>query len=130
MKKGKGKSSDAKLDSSEGGEKKDMLKNKCFHCHELAHYATKCPHKKVVKNPIGGLTCEALASQFEMDFTLIACMVSSIMGSVWYLDFGASFHIIERKDLFSNLEEKDLHMHIDMGDDARYSATDISTVTF
>ena len=48
---------------------------------------------------------EALASQFEFYFSLIACMVSSAMGSVWYLDNGASFHMTVDKELFSDLEE-------------------------
>ena len=52
------------------------------------------------------------------------------MGSVWYLDSGASFHMMGDKDLFSDLEEKDLQMHIEMVDDGRYSATIIGTITF
>jgi hypothetical protein len=72
-------------------------KIKCFHCHELGHYATKCPHKKASKKPSGGVVGEALASQFELDFTLITCMVTSVMGSVWYLDSGASFHMTKTK---------------------------------
>ena len=57
-------------------------------------------------------------------------MVSSVMGSVWYLDSGTSFHMTRDKELFSSLEEKDLQMHIKMGDDGGYSATRIGTVTF
>ena len=38
--------------------------------------------------------------------------------------------MIDNKECFSNLEEKDLQMHIEMGDDRRYSATDISIITF
>ena len=34
------------------------------------------------------------------------------------------------KELFSDLEEKDLQMHIEMGDDGRYSAISIGTITF
>ena len=34
------------------------------------------------------------------------------------------------KELFSDLEEKDLQMHIEMGDDGWYNATDIGTITF
>ena len=34
------------------------------------------------------------------------------------------------KELFSDLEEKDLQMHIEMGDDGRYNATGIGTITF
>jgi hypothetical protein len=44
-------------------------------------------------------------------------MASSALGSVWYLDSGASFHMMGDKDLFSDLEDKDLKMHIGMGDD-------------
>ena len=57
-------------------------------------------------------------------------MVTSVMGSAWYLDSGASFHMIRNKEFFNDLEEKDLHMHIKMGDDGRYNMTDINTVTF
>jgi hypothetical protein len=34
------------------------------------------------------------------------------------------------RESFSDLEEKDLIMHIEMGDDGRYSATSIGTITF
>ena len=34
------------------------------------------------------------------------------------------------KDLFSDPEEKDLGVHIEMGDDGRYSATGIETISF
>ena len=57
-------------------------------------------------------------------------MVSSAFGSVCYFDSGASFHMTGDKELFSDLEEKDLHMHIEMGNDGWYSATKISTITF
>ena len=57
-------------------------------------------------------------------------MVSSALGSMWHLDSGASFHMTGDKELFSNLEEKDLQMHIEMGNDGRYSATGIGTITF
>ena len=43
--------------------------------------------------------------------------MSSALGSMWYLDSGASFHMTGDKELFSDLGEKDLHIHIEMGDD-------------
>jgi transposase InsO family protein len=57
-------------------------------------------------------------------------MDSSTSGSVWYLDSGASFHMTRDKESFIDLEEKYLIMHIEMGDDGRYSATGIGTITF
>jgi hypothetical protein len=57
-------------------------------------------------------------------------MASSALGSVWYLDSGASFNMMGDKEYFIDLEEKDLRIHIDMGDDGQYSATGIGTITF
>ena len=34
------------------------------------------------------------------------------------------------KELFSDLEEKDLHIHIEMGEDGRYKVTGIETINF
>lgn len=118
---GKGKKAQRKLEFSENNGKKDLSKIKCFPSHEQGNYATKCPHKKLNKNPSREARGEALASQFKLYFTLISCMVSNVMGTMWYLDSIASFHMIRCKEFFSNLEEKDLHMHIELGDDGRYS---------
>lgn len=52
------------------------------------------------------------------------------MGSVWYFDSGALFYMTGYKVFFSILEEKDLHMHIEMGDDGRYNAIEIGTINF
>eukprot|EP00253_Pinus_taeda_P025687 PITA_25687 len=112
------------------GKKQDMSKVKCFHCHQHGHYATNCPQKKKNKQAAGSVAGEALASQFELDFSLIACLVSSVMGSVWFFYSGASCHMIGDRDLFSDLDEKDLGVHIKMGDDGRYSATGIGTISF
>ena len=79
---------------------------------------------------VGSAAGEALASQFELDFSLIACLVSSLMGLVWFLDSGASFHMTGDRDLFTDLDEKYLGVHIKMGDDGRYSATNIGTISF
>ena len=81
---------------------------KCFHCHEHGYFTTNCPYKKKNKKATGVAARKALASQFEIYFSLIACLVSSYMGSVWYLHSGASFHMTGDKELFSDLEEKDL----------------------
>ena len=97
--------------------KLDFSKVKCFHCYEHGHLATNYPQKKKNKKVARTATGEDLASQFELDFSLIACMASSALGSVWYLDSGASFDMTGDKESFIDLEDKDLRMHIEMGDD-------------
>ena len=71
-----------------------------------------------------------MASKFELDFTLIACMASTTMGCMWYLDSDSSFHMTGNRDLFNELEEKDLKKSIDFGHDERYRTTSIGTITF
>eukprot|EP00253_Pinus_taeda_P021564 PITA_21564 len=128
--KGKGKASHSKSNSSHGGKKGGMSKVRCFNFHEMGHYASNFPSKNSKKGSSEGSEGEALASQFEMDFTLITCMVPSMMGCVWYLDSGASFHLTSDKSLFSTLEEKDLKMRIEMGDDGKYSVSGVGMIAF
>lgn len=71
-----------------------------------------------------------MSSQLELDFTLIACMANTMMGHVLYLDTSALFHVKECKYFFSDLKEKYLQMHIELGDDGRYRATKIGKVIF
>jgi hypothetical protein len=113
--KGKGKKFHSKSESK--GKKLDFSKVKYFYCHEHGHLATNFPWKKKSKKVVGAAASEALVSQFELDFSLSTCMASSALRLVWYLDSGASFHMMEDKEIFSDLEEKDLKMHIEMGDD-------------
>ena len=127
---GKWNKSQSKPESSQGGKKKYLSKIKCFHCHEFGHYATKCPHKNPSKKNLEGGVGESFASQFELYFTLIACMVRKMMGSVWYLDSSASFHMTGCRQFFSYLEEEDLKMHIEMRYDRRYNATKICIFIF
>eukprot|EP00253_Pinus_taeda_P016792 PITA_16792 len=97
---------------------------------KLPDWEQLCFHLKSKNKSSGGAAGEALASQFKLDFSLIACMVSSMMGSVWYLDSGTSFHMTGDKYLFNDWEKKYLQMHIEMGDDGKYSVTGLGTITF
>jgi hypothetical protein len=126
--KGKGKKFHSKSESK--FKKMDFSKVKCFHCHEHGHLTTTYLQKRKRKMVARATTGEALVSQFEIDLYLIACMSSSASGLVWYLDSGSSYHMTRDKYYFSDLEEKHLRMHIDMGKDGWYSVTGIGTITF
>ena len=60
--KGKGKASHFKSNSSHGGKKGDMSKVTCFNCHNMGHYATNFQSKKSKKGSLEGSEGEALAS--------------------------------------------------------------------
>lgn len=129
-KKGKGNKYQIKPESSQGREKRDLSKIKCFHCNEYGHYANNCPQKNERKRTLGGAEHEPLASQFKLEFTLIVCISNTVTKSVWYLDSAVSFHMTWCRELLSDLEEKDLRMHIKLGEDGRYNMTGIGTITF
>ena len=78
--KGKGNKFPSKFDVK--GKKHDLSKVKCFHCHEHRHFTTNCPQKRKNKKVAGVVAGEAFDSQFELYFSLIAFLVSSIMGVV------------------------------------------------
>eukprot|EP00253_Pinus_taeda_P011123 PITA_11123 len=128
--KGKEKKSQTKLESNQGVKKKDLSKIKFLNCYEFRHYSTKCRHKRSSKKNSGGAAGEDLASYFELEFTLISYMANTMMGSVWYLDLGALFHMTGCRYFLTEVEEKYLHMDIELRDNERYIATRIGTITF
>jgi len=48
-----------------------------------------------------------------------------MMGCVRYLDNGVSFHMTDDKNSFSALEETNLKMRIEMGDDGRHNVSEV-----
>eukprot|EP00253_Pinus_taeda_P009669 PITA_09669 len=51
-----------------------------------------------------------------------------MVGCVWYLDSAATFHMSGDKNIFRTLEEKDLQMRIEMGDDGKYHVVSANIV--
>eukprot|EP00253_Pinus_taeda_P023126 PITA_23126 len=111
-----------------------MYLTKLITCRdELANVRVMIANDDMRKSKKGsgeGSEGEALASQFELDFTLFACTVSSMVGSGWFLNSGTFLHMTDDKSLFSTLEEKDLQILIAMCNDEKYSVSGIGIVIF
>lgn len=86
--------------------------------------------KENKKEHVVAVVGESLASQFEIEFTLIASIEIIVTGIMWHPDSGVVFHMTGNKEFFSDLEEKDIQMNIEFGDDGRYSVIEIDTTTF
>jgi hypothetical protein len=69
--------------------------------------------------------------KFESDFSLVSYLSTSIATtSAWYLDSGASRHMTEARELFSSLTKTNSRIHVELGDDAKYTVKGEGTVLF
>jgi hypothetical protein len=111
----------------------DFSKVKCFQCHKMGHFASRCPKRKKKKPQMAASSAvDEFAKSFEEDFYFIACMSSTVVSDMWFVDSGASCHMTRRKEWFARLQEGGVNLVIELGDDTdrRYKAQGVGTVTF
>jgi hypothetical protein len=59
--------------------------------------------------------------KFEKDFSLVSFLsTSTTTRGAWYLENSASHHMIEAWDIFSIRKERELYVHVELGDDAKW----------
>ena len=61
---------------------------------------------------------------------MIACMASTTRRNICYIDSGASSHMTGQKRFFRDLQEGGTGIHVELGDDARYQAQGVGTISF
>jgi hypothetical protein len=115
--KGKGKA------KKKGGKKKkdiDFSKVKCFQCHKMRHFASQCPEKKKNQPQMAISTAmDEFAKSFEEDFCFIACMFSTAVSNMWFVDSGASCYMTGPKEFFTRLQEGSVNLVIALEHDRR-----------
>ena len=79
---------------------------------------------------VGSAEVDEFSRNFNEEFCLIACMASTTGSSIWYIDSGASSHMTGQKKFFRDLQEGGTGIHVELGDDAQYSAQGVGTVSF
>jgi hypothetical protein len=63
---------------------------------------------------------DSFATRFEEEFSLLACLSNSMFTCTWYIDNGASCHMIGVNKYFNNLKEYNANFKIVLGDNSKY----------
>jgi hypothetical protein len=108
-----------------------MRKVNFFVCKSLGHYARQCPNRKKKR---GGSTTTIYEADFQTQFErecafLICCTLIETTPSVWYIDSGASSHMIGVRENLTNLRDIEVRMDISLGDDSLVRVDGIGIVT-
>jgi hypothetical protein len=112
-----------------GEGKKDMSKVKCFTCHKFGHYAGQCSNKKN-KQVAASTDVEEFAHKFEKDYSLLVCLSYRASSTgIWYIDSGASRHMIGVREYFTELT-KIGDLEVVLGDDSVVKAVGSGTISF
>jgi hypothetical protein len=70
----------------------------------MGHFASQCPERKNKKPQMAtSVAVDEFSKSFEEDLCFIACMSSTVVSYMWFVDSGASFHMIGHKDCFTRL---------------------------
>ena len=112
-----------------------MSKIKCFIYHKNKHYASQCSEKKgkgKQQHQVAVSTetqMKEYASKFKKDFSMVSCLFSStVPKNAWYVNSGASRHIISSRELFLSLKEHVSRVQVELGDDAKYPIARVGTI--
>jgi hypothetical protein len=69
--------------------------------------------------------------KFQKDFSLVSCLsTSTTTRSAWYFDSGSSHHMTKEHEIFNSLTERDLEVHVELGDDSKYVVKGEGTIMF
>lgn len=71
------------------------------------------------------------ATRFDTYFSLVVSLVAIVTSpSFWYVDSGDYHHIIGIRYHFTNLNETGIYFEVVVGDDSRFRAVGVGTISF
>jgi hypothetical protein len=65
----------------------------------------------------------------DINILTLSCMVPTI-DNTWLIDSGASRHVTSLRNHLTHFFEKETHLHVVLGDDARYNVRGVGNSTF
>jgi transposase InsO family protein len=109
-----------------------MSKVKFFVCKKFGHYVGQCPNKKKNKGGTATTTEEIdFQKQFQRECAFLICCTSvETAPSIWYIDSGASSHMIGLREHFSDLRDIEVRIEISLGDDRVVRVAGVGIVAF
>ena len=60
---------------------------------------------------------------------MIASMTSLVGRNTWYIYSEVSFHMTGNREYFSQLDEKDMQVNIELGDNGKYATKGVGTIS-
>jgi hypothetical protein len=106
----------------------------------LAKLTRVCEESKIMMNIImmeeklGGsrkLSSWKTIIQGDEDINILELLVMvPTNDNTWLIDSGASRHMTNFRDQLTNFVKKETHLHVILGDDARYNVKEVGTSTF
>jgi len=73
---------------------------------------------------------DELVEKFEKNFALVSFLFGTVMRGVWFVDSGASCHMRESQDIFTNMTKKPKDIHVEIGDNTKYAIEGNGRVEF
>ena len=119
---GRGKTQESDVQKQEKSRRPfDKSKVQCYNCQDFGHFADECKNEKKprVREEVANISIEesSLFMAYTEDFLLQGSQEDNLSKNSWYLDTGASSHMMSKRSFFYFLDES-LQGSIKFGDES------------
>jgi hypothetical protein len=129
---------DKKTSAAPGHEqRKDISKIQCFRCDKYGHIARNCPTMKKGRQHASTAYVDSEPPKRDEGikdeaFFFISALSGMIPtdSDIWLIDSGASRHMTGYREHLNDLVEKESHLHVVLGDNARYTVKGVGSSSF
>lgn len=73
---------------------------------------------------------DELANKIEKESALVSCLSGIITRGLWFVDNGASRHMMGSHDIFNNMAKENKDLLVELGGNTRYAVKGISNLQF
>jgi hypothetical protein len=117
--------------------RKDISKIQCFRCDKYGHIVRNCPTRKKGRQRTSNVDIDLESPQRDEDikgeaffFILSLSVTIPTNSDVLLIDSGASEHMTVYREHLTNILEKESHLHVVLGDNARYNVKGVGSSSF